>query len=119
MKLPVRHLMAGDQVGSGETIISVSAGIRTPHDKVEVKDGRRRTSLWGAGTVINISRPTAPATSITIKIEALALILADLAAAALGDGLVGHDAALITNLTTLQLICSAVNEERREMERQP
>jgi hypothetical protein len=42
-----------------------------------------------------------------------------LAAAALGDGLVGHDAALITNLTTLQLICSAVNEERREMERQP
>ena len=50
------------------------------------------------------------------------MILADLAAAALSDGaaaLVGHDAELISNLTTLQLICSALTAERREVKNQP
>jgi hypothetical protein len=30
-----------------------------------------------------------------------------------------HDAALISNLTTLQLICSTLNAERREVKQQP
>lgn len=125
MKLPARHLMPGDQTGSGETIVSVSAGIRTPRGKVEVtleKDGRRRTSLWGAGTNISVSRPAAPATPVTVKIKTLGLILADLAATALSGGsdvLAGHDAALISNLTTLQLICSTLNAERMEVRHQP
>jgi hypothetical protein len=58
-KLPARALTNGDQVGSGETIISVSAGIRTPRGKVEVtleKDGRCRPALWGAYTIINVRR---------------------------------------------------------------
>lgn len=101
MKLPARHLIAGDQTGSGETIVSICAGVRTPRGKVEVtreKDGRRRMHLWGSATTINVSRPTAPATPVTVKIETLGLILADLAAAALSAGpdtLAGHDAALI------------------------
>ena len=125
MKVAARHLLPGDLVGSGETIVSISAGVRTPRGKVEVtleKDGRRRTSLWGAGTTISVSRPTTPATPVTVKIETLGLILADLAIAALGDGaaaLVDHDAALISNLTTLQLICSAMTAERREVKNQP
>lgn len=119
MKLPARHLMAGDRTGSGETIVSVSAGIRTPRGKVEVtleKDGRRRTSLWGAATTISVSRPTAPATPVAVKIETLGLILADLAAAALSadpDALAGHDVELISNLTALQLICSTLTNGGR------
>jgi hypothetical protein len=59
LKAPARHLMAGDRVGSGETIVSVSAGIRTPRGKVEVvleKGERRRCAIWGAHTVINVKR---------------------------------------------------------------
>lgn len=119
-KLPARALLSGDQVGSGEIVVSVSAGIRTPRGKVEVtleKDGRRRTSLWGASTLINISRPCA-SPPIEIKVETLGLILADLAALALSPecaALAAHDAALASSLTTLQLICSAcvVDRERR------
>ena len=58
-KLPARALLNGDQVGSGETIVSVSAGVRTPRGKVEVtleKDGRCRRALWGAYTIINVRR---------------------------------------------------------------
>jgi hypothetical protein len=60
-KLPARALLNGDQVGSGETIVSVSAGVRTPRGMVEVtleKDGRYRRALWGAFTVINVRRDT-------------------------------------------------------------
>jgi hypothetical protein len=55
-KFPARALTNGDQVGSGETIVSVSAGVRTPRGKVEVtleKDGRCRRALWSAHTIIN------------------------------------------------------------------
>lgn len=58
-KLPARLLLNGDQVGSGETIVSVSAGVRTPRGKVEVtleKDGRCRRALWGARTIVTIRR---------------------------------------------------------------
>jgi hypothetical protein len=58
-KLPARALLNGDQVGSGETIVSVSAGAHTPQGKVEVtleKDGSCRRGLWGANTIINVRR---------------------------------------------------------------
>lgn len=126
LKISARHLMSGDLVGSGETIVSVSAGVRTPRGKVEVtleKGGRRRTSLWGAPTFVNISRPAEPATPVAVKVEALSLILSDLATTALSPdfaALTAHDAALITNLTTLQLICSTLAaEQRKEVKRQP
>lgn len=125
-KLAARHLMPGDKVGSGETIVCVSAGARTPRGKIEVtleKGGRRRTSLWGAATVVNVSRPVEPATPVAVKVETLSLILSDLASAALSSdlaALTAHDAALITNLTTLQLICSTLAaEQRREVKLQP
>jgi hypothetical protein len=108
LKIPARYLMSGDQVGSGETVVAVSRGARTPAGKVEVtleKGGRRRTTLWGADTIVNISRRGEPATPVAVKIEALNLILSDLAATALSPGraaLTAHDAALTTNLTALQ-----------------
>ena len=48
-----------DIVGSGEMVVSVSAGVRTPRDKVEVileKNGQRRMAIWGKHTTICISR---------------------------------------------------------------
>jgi hypothetical protein len=59
LKTLARYLLAGDQVGSGETVVSVSAGVRTPRGKVEVvleKGERRRCAIWGAHTVINVKR---------------------------------------------------------------
>ena len=58
-KVQARALQRGDITGSGETVVGVSAGIRTPSGRVEVtleKDGRRRTSIWGAYTMINVQR---------------------------------------------------------------
>ena len=125
LKIPARNLLPGDQVGSGETVVSVSAGVRTPRGKVEVtleKAGRRRTSLWGAATVINVSRQDEAATPVAVKVETLGLILSDLASLALSDdcaALATHDAALSASLTTLQLICSTcVADPRREVKRQ-
>jgi hypothetical protein len=62
IKLPVHALQSGDvTTGSGETIVSVSAGVRTPRGKMDVvleKAGRRRTSVWGRHTAINVMRET-------------------------------------------------------------
>jgi hypothetical protein len=58
-KVSARLMQKGDVVGSGETVISVSAGVRTPRGKVEVileRDGERRTAVWGAYTLINVRR---------------------------------------------------------------
>ncbi len=58
-KVPALYLMVGDETGSGETIVSVSAGVRTPRGKVEVtleKGEQRRCALWGAYTIINVRR---------------------------------------------------------------
>lgn len=58
-KVPARYLAKGDQVGSGETIVNVAVGVRTPRGKVEVtleKDGQRRCAIWGASTVITVRR---------------------------------------------------------------
>ena len=52
------HAFIGDTVsGSGETIICVSVGIRTPRGKVDIvleKNGHRRTATWGASTIIGV-----------------------------------------------------------------
>ena len=59
LKIPARYLQPGDQVGSGEIVISVSAGARTPRGKVEVileRGERSRFCLWGSHTLISVHR---------------------------------------------------------------
>lgn len=62
-KVPARYLLSGDITGSGEIVVSVSAGVHTPRGKVEVtlrkSDGRTRTSLWAASTLIGVERAEA------------------------------------------------------------
>jgi len=65
-KVQARALQRGDVTGSGETVVFVFQGPRIPAgygkhrmDKVEVtleKGNRRRTSIWGAYTMINVQR---------------------------------------------------------------
>lgn len=56
-----RYLRHGDvTAGSGETIVNVSAGVRTPRGKVDVvlaKNGRQRVAQWGASTMVAVVRP--------------------------------------------------------------
>ena len=53
-----QHLKKGDITGSGEEVVSVSAGAKTPKGKVEVtlktKDGKTKTSTWGKYTKIGV-----------------------------------------------------------------
>ncbi|WP_407166605.1 hypothetical protein [Bradyrhizobium sp. ORS 111] len=59
IKVAARHLLRGDVTGSGETVLSVSVGARTPRGKVEValqKGDRKRAALWGASTTIGVRR---------------------------------------------------------------
>lgn len=120
-KIAVRHLLSGDRLSTGETIVAVSCGVRTPPGKVEVtleRDGRRRTSLWGASTTINVQRTAGPVAS---KVEALGALLSDLAKIAVApDGgalLAAHTDALIAALTTNQMICTICVAEPRKEER--
>lgn len=58
-RVPARYLIKGDRVGSGEVVIGVEAGIRTPRGKVEVllqRGDNCRRAIWGASTVITIRR---------------------------------------------------------------
>jgi hypothetical protein len=61
LKIPARALEPGDKIGSGETVIRVSTGIRTPSGKVDVAlsgpGEKRRSAVWGARTLINVKRP--------------------------------------------------------------
>jgi hypothetical protein len=41
LRVPARALQPGDCVGSGETVVSVSAGIATPRGKVDICAARR------------------------------------------------------------------------------
>lgn len=63
IKMPAYLLQSGDVVGSGEEIVRVSAGVRTPPGKVDVLLVRKRawpledvhrTAQWGKRTIINI-----------------------------------------------------------------
>ncbi|UPJ63510.1 hypothetical protein [Bradyrhizobium sp. 191] len=59
IRVPSRYLVAGDVTGSGERVVCVSAGVRTRRGKIEVtleRAGKRRTSVWGASTVISVRR---------------------------------------------------------------
>jgi len=60
LKLPVYALRPGDiTVATRETVIAVSAGIKTPKNKMDVilqKDDRRYVRVWGRHTTINIAR---------------------------------------------------------------
>jgi hypothetical protein len=110
-KVPARHLMLGDRLCTGETVVAVSRGARTPSGKVEVtleRDGNRRTPLWGASTTINVQRLP---NHVTGKVEALGSLLSELAKVALEpEGaalLAAHTDALTSALVTHQLICSA------------
>lgn len=58
-KVPARNLLNGDRVGSGEIVIQVAAGLKTPRGKVEVtleRNGARRMAIWNASTVITVRR---------------------------------------------------------------
>ena len=63
MRVPVRNLQLGDVITSGETIIGVREGLRTPKGKLEVtlqRGDSRWTVLWGRGTTINVKREGNP-----------------------------------------------------------
>ncbi len=50
-------LKKGDVITSGEEVVSVSAGAKTPSGKVEVtlsKDGKTRTAVWGKTTKVGV-----------------------------------------------------------------
>jgi hypothetical protein len=53
-----QHLKKGDIVGSGDEVVSVSAGTKTPSGKVEVtlktKSGSTKVSTWGKTTKVGV-----------------------------------------------------------------
>ena len=53
-----QHLKKGDIIGSGDEVVSVSAGAKTPSGKVEVtlktKDGKTKVSTWGKTTKVGV-----------------------------------------------------------------
>jgi hypothetical protein len=55
-----QSLKKGDVIGSGETVVSVSSGAKTPSGKVNVtleKNGKTRTAVWGKSTKIGVKKP--------------------------------------------------------------
>lgn len=61
IKVQAQHLQPGDIVGSGEKVINVSAGVRTPKGKIDVmlkhpENEKGRLSHWGKYTMINVER---------------------------------------------------------------
>ncbi|RXT48758.1 hypothetical protein [Bradyrhizobium betae] len=63
VKVPARHLLRGDVTGSGEIVLSVSVGAKTPRGMVDVlleKGDRKRSAIWNARTIIGVRRGAAP-----------------------------------------------------------
>lgn len=59
VKVPARHLLRGDVTGSGEVVLSVSTGAKTPRGMVDVilqKGERKRAAIWNARTIIGVRR---------------------------------------------------------------
>lgn len=58
MKTPVHMLSPGDVLkGSGETVVNISAGIKTPKGRIEVvlsKNNNKRLAVWGKYTIVVI-----------------------------------------------------------------
>ncbi|MDH2402006.1 hypothetical protein QCM77_18875 [Bradyrhizobium sp. SSUT18] len=62
IKVPARHLLRGDVTGSGEVVLSVSVGTKTPRGMVDVllqKGDRKRAAIWNARTIIGVRRGAA------------------------------------------------------------
>ena len=117
-RVPARHLMAGDQLGTGETVLAVSRGARTPSGKVEItlsKNGARRGALWEESTTITVSRAPDP---VAGKVAALGSLLSELSRVAVDPDraalLAPHAGALCSALIAHQLLCSCVAEPRKE-----
>ena len=67
-----QHLKKGDIITSGDEIISVSAGAKTPAGKVEVtmktKSGKTKMSIWGKSTKIGVkTKETVNEAKLTIR----------------------------------------------------
>lgn len=63
VKVPARLLQRGDVTGSGEVVLSVGAGARTPRGMVDVllqKGERKRAAIWNAKTIIGVRRECPP-----------------------------------------------------------
>jgi len=63
VKVPARHLLRGDLTGSGEVVLSVSVGAKTPRGMVDVvlqKGDRKRAAIWNARTIIGVRRGGTP-----------------------------------------------------------
>lgn len=59
LRIQAQHLQPGDIVGSGETVQSVSIGVKTPKGKVDVWLASKyidRLAHWGKYTMINVER---------------------------------------------------------------
>jgi flagellar biosynthesis chaperone FliJ len=57
--ISAQNLKKGDIITSGEEVVSVSAGAKTPSGKVEVtltKDGKTRTAVWGKSTKVGVKK---------------------------------------------------------------
>lgn len=74
-----QHLRKGDIIGSGDEVVSVSAGAKTPAGKVEVtlktKNGSTKTSLWGKTTKIGLKK--VEESKLTAKERALVEMVQD------------------------------------------
>ncbi|QIO30959.1 hypothetical protein [Bradyrhizobium sp. 1(2017)] len=80
VRVPARLLLKGDVTGSGETVLSVSAGVATPRGKVEVslsKGEHGRVAIWNAGTIIVVRRSTSNATALEVANDTAEIPLSD------------------------------------------
>lgn len=67
VKVPARHLLRGDVTGSGEVVLSVSVGAKTPRGMVDIllqKGERKRAAIWNARTIIGVHRGGAPSIEV-------------------------------------------------------
>ncbi|MGY4355366.1 hypothetical protein ACVWZ3_008099 [Bradyrhizobium sp. i1.3.6] len=67
VKVPARRLLRGDVTGSGEVVLSVSAGAKTPRGMVDIllqKGERKRLAIWSARTIIGVRRGDAPSVEV-------------------------------------------------------
>jgi len=80
VRVPARLLLKGDVTSSGETVLSVGAGVATPRGKVEVslsKGEHGRVALWNAGTIIVVRRGTSNATAPEVANDSAEIPLSD------------------------------------------
>lgn len=80
VKVPARHLLRGDVTGSGEVVLSVSAGAKTPRGMLDVllqKGERKRAAIWSARTIIGVRRGGATPAEISASAPADEIPLSD------------------------------------------